>query len=94
MMRGLLIAGFLLGAIASAGAQTTLRVGDQKGNSQAVMEAAGVLNACEGVPQIMKPETCQIGPFGNQCPRSLEVSTRLIFVGTRDDKVPDARQVF
>jgi sulfonate transport system substrate-binding protein len=43
MMRALLIAGFLLGAIASAGAQTTLRVGDQKGNSQAVMEAAGVL---------------------------------------------------
>src|SRR6202166_3617520 len=43
MMRVLLVAGFLLSAIASAGAQTTLRVGDQKGNSQAVMEAAGVL---------------------------------------------------
>jgi sulfonate transport system substrate-binding protein len=43
MMRGLLVAGFLLGAVASAAAQTTLRVGDQKGNSQAVMEAAGVL---------------------------------------------------
>jgi sulfonate transport system substrate-binding protein len=43
MMRHLLIAGLLLGAIASAEAQTTLRVGDQKGNSQAVMEAAGVL---------------------------------------------------
>jgi sulfonate transport system substrate-binding protein len=43
MMRHLLIAGLLLGAIASADAQTTLRVGDQKGNSQAVMEAAGVL---------------------------------------------------
>jgi sulfonate transport system substrate-binding protein len=43
MMRELLVAGLLLGAIASAGAQTTLRVGDQKGNSQAVMEAAGVL---------------------------------------------------
>jgi sulfonate transport system substrate-binding protein len=43
MMRGILVAGFLLGAIASAGAQTTLRVGDQKGNSRAVMEAAGVL---------------------------------------------------
>jgi sulfonate transport system substrate-binding protein len=43
MMRGLLIAGVLLSAIASASAQTTLRVGDQKGNSQAVMEAAGVL---------------------------------------------------
>jgi sulfonate transport system substrate-binding protein len=38
-----LTAGLLLGAIVSAGAQTTLRVGDQKGNSQAVMEAAGVL---------------------------------------------------
>src|SRR3981189_897638 len=43
MKRFVLIAGILLGAIASAGAQTTLRVGDQKGNSQAVMEAAGVL---------------------------------------------------
>lgn len=43
MMRGLLTIGILLSAIASAGAQTTLRVGDQKGNSQAVMEAAGVL---------------------------------------------------
>lgn len=43
MMRGIVVAGLLLGAIASAAAQTTLRVGDQKGNSQAVMEAAGVL---------------------------------------------------
>jgi len=43
MMRGILAAGLLLSAIASATAQTTLRVGDQKGNSQAVMEAAGVL---------------------------------------------------
>ena len=43
MMRGLLIASVLLSAIASASAQTALRVGDQKGNSQAVMEAAGVL---------------------------------------------------
>ena len=43
MMRTILAAGLLLGAIASAAAQTTLRVGDQKGNSQAVMEAAGVL---------------------------------------------------
>jgi sulfonate transport system substrate-binding protein len=43
MMRGIVVAGLMLGAIASAGAQTTLRVGDQKGNSQAVMEAAGVL---------------------------------------------------
>jgi sulfonate transport system substrate-binding protein len=42
-MRHLLVAGVLLGAVASATAQTTLRVGDQKGNSQAVMEAAGVL---------------------------------------------------
>lgn len=32
-----------LGGIDAATAQTTLRVGDQKGNSQAVMEAAGVL---------------------------------------------------
>ena len=43
MMRGIFAAGLLLSAIASASAQTTLRVGDQKGNSQAVMEAAGVL---------------------------------------------------
>jgi sulfonate transport system substrate-binding protein len=43
MRRAILVAGLWLGAIASAAAQTTLRVGDQKGNSQAVMEAAGVL---------------------------------------------------
>jgi sulfonate transport system substrate-binding protein len=43
MMRAIVVAGLLLSAIASAAAQTTLRVGDQKGNSQAVMEAAGVL---------------------------------------------------
>ena len=43
MMRAIIIAGVLMSAIASAGAQTSLRVGDQKGNSQAVMEAAGVL---------------------------------------------------
>src|SRR3981081_1226390 len=43
MKRIIFVTGLLLGAIASATAQTTLRVGDQKGNSQAVMEAAGVL---------------------------------------------------
>jgi sulfonate transport system substrate-binding protein len=43
MKRTIFAAGLLLGAMASATAQTTLRVGDQKGNSQAVMEAAGVL---------------------------------------------------
>jgi len=43
VIRGIFVTGLLLGAIASAAAQTTLRVGDQKGNSQAVMEAAGVL---------------------------------------------------
>ena len=43
MKRIIFAAGLLLGAIAAAAAQTTLRVGDQKGNSQAVMEAAGVL---------------------------------------------------
>jgi len=42
-MKRLLLAALLLGLAAQAGAQTTLRVGDQKGNSQAVMEAAGVL---------------------------------------------------
>lgn len=35
--------GFLAGGLSLASAQTTLVVGDQKGNSQAVMEAAGVL---------------------------------------------------
>jgi sulfonate transport system substrate-binding protein len=44
MKRLLVIAGILLGAVASADAQVTLRVGDQKGNSQAVMQAAGVLD--------------------------------------------------
>ena len=43
MMR-LLLAGLLLGIAGHAFAQSTLRVGDQKGNSQAVMQAAGVLN--------------------------------------------------
>jgi sulfonate transport system substrate-binding protein len=42
-MRRLLLAGLLLGIASHAFAQPTLRVGDQKGNSQAVMEAAGVL---------------------------------------------------
>lgn len=43
MKRALLAAGLLLAWTASALAQVTLRVGDQKGNSRAVMEAAGVL---------------------------------------------------
>jgi sulfonate transport system substrate-binding protein len=43
MIRLALAAGLLLGSAVLAPAQTTLRVGDQKGNSQAVMEAAGVL---------------------------------------------------
>jgi sulfonate transport system substrate-binding protein len=43
MIRQLLITAALLGMTMAAAAQTTLRVGDQKGNSQAVMEAAGVL---------------------------------------------------
>src|SRR5882762_1585038 len=43
MKRIIFAAGLLLGAMASATAQTTLRVGDQKGNAQAVMEAACVL---------------------------------------------------
>jgi sulfonate transport system substrate-binding protein len=42
-MKRLLLAGLLLGLAGQALAQTTLRVGDQKGNSRAVMEAAGVL---------------------------------------------------
>jgi sulfonate transport system substrate-binding protein len=44
MKRLLLIAGILLGITSSGNAQVTLRVGDQKGNSQAVMQAAGVLD--------------------------------------------------
>jgi sulfonate transport system substrate-binding protein len=43
MMRFILAAGLALGSVNAGAAQTTLRVGDQKGNSQAVMEAAGVL---------------------------------------------------
>jgi sulfonate transport system substrate-binding protein len=43
MIRFIMATALLLGAVAAAFAQTTLRVGDQKGNSQAVMEAAGVL---------------------------------------------------
>lgn len=43
MMRLFAIAGLLLGLVSSAGAQVSLRVGDQKGNARAVMEAAGVL---------------------------------------------------
>ena len=43
MIRLALAAGLLLGFAIPASAQSTLRVGDQKGNSQAVMEAAGVL---------------------------------------------------
>ena len=39
----MLAGALLLGSLELAAAQTTLRVGDQKGNSQAVMEAAGVL---------------------------------------------------
>ena len=42
-MKCLLLAGLLLGIAGHAFAQSTLRVGDQKGNARAVMEAAGVL---------------------------------------------------
>jgi sulfonate transport system substrate-binding protein len=42
-MRTLIIATLLLGLAGTAHGQSTLRVGDQKGNAQAVMEAAGVL---------------------------------------------------
>jgi sulfonate transport system substrate-binding protein len=43
MIRLIVAAALALAAIDAACAQTTLRVGDPKGNSQAVMEAAGVL---------------------------------------------------
>jgi sulfonate transport system substrate-binding protein len=43
MIRIILAAALLVGATALVSAETVLRVGDQKGNAQAVMEAAGVL---------------------------------------------------
>jgi len=43
MIQLVLVAALLIGATGVAAAQTVLRVGDQKGNSQAVMEAAGML---------------------------------------------------
>jgi sulfonate transport system substrate-binding protein len=43
MIRFVLAAGLVLSTVGFSSAQTILRVGDQKGNSQAVMEAAGVL---------------------------------------------------
>ncbi|MDB5566764.1 MAG: alkanesulfonate transporter substrate-binding protein [Tardiphaga sp.] len=43
MKRLILAAGLIAAALSSAQAETTLIVGDQKGNSQAVMQAAGVL---------------------------------------------------
>src|SRR6201987_1800755 len=43
MIRFALAIVLALGGASIASAQTTLRVGDQKGNAQAVMEAAGVL---------------------------------------------------
>jgi sulfonate transport system substrate-binding protein len=43
MIRFALAAALLIGATSLAVAQEVLRVGDQKGNAQAVMEAAGVL---------------------------------------------------
>jgi sulfonate transport system substrate-binding protein len=43
MIRIILAAALLVGATALASSETVLRVGDQKGNAQAVMEAAGVL---------------------------------------------------
>jgi sulfonate transport system substrate-binding protein len=44
MKRLLVTIGILVAALGSANAQVTLRIGDQKGNSQAVMQAAGVLD--------------------------------------------------
>ena len=43
MIRLMLAGALLFASFELAAAQTTLRVGDQKGNAQAVMEAAGVL---------------------------------------------------
>ncbi len=43
MMRVVVALAVLIGSLVQASAQAVLRVGDQKGNSQAVMEAAGVL---------------------------------------------------
>ena len=44
MIRLIVAAALALASADLASAQTTLRVGDQKGNARAVMEAAGVLN--------------------------------------------------
>src|ERR1700674_2736280 len=57
-------------------------------------ETGPCTDACEGVSQIVKSETRQIGPFRNQCPRSLKVRTCLFIVGTSDNKFSDVRQVF
>jgi len=52
-------------------------------------------DTCEGVPQIMKSETHQIGPVWKPAPTGRWRSARgFIVVGTRDDKLPEARQVF
>src|SRR5438105_14246502 len=44
MIRFIIAAALAFAGAGLAGAQRTLRVGDQKGNSRAVMEAAGVLS--------------------------------------------------
>jgi hypothetical protein len=70
-----------------------IRMPEQLANDRQV-ETGSSTDACEGVPQIMKPETCQISSFGNQPPRSLKVRTWLVGFGTGDDKLSDARRVF
>src|SRR3981081_395170 len=57
-------------------------------------ETGACTDTWEGGRQLIKLVARQIGPFGSQRPRSLEVSTGFIVVGTRDDKLTDARQVF
>jgi hypothetical protein len=66
---------------------------EQLANDGQAETGAGT-DACEGVPQIMKSETRQTGPFGNQCPWSLKVRTRLFIIGTGDNKFSDVQQVF
>ena len=70
-----------------------IRMTEQLANDRQPETGSGA-DACEGVPQIMEPETCQISSLGNQRPRSLKVRTWLVGLGTGDDKLSDARQIF
>jgi hypothetical protein len=57
-------------------------------------ESGASADTREGVPQVMKSEAGQIGPFGNQRPWPLKIRAGFFIVGTRDDELPNARQGF